>query len=143
MKKKIVRLASSILCIISLLTMFGITVNAETTARTSTYYMDGEKIYGTVTRYTKYGSGTTYCELSTAKKAVVVYFEYKTTSGQYVTTTAGSPTLTQNNATKLTRKTNTNPPSFKSSVKAYTDHYVQTRPGLLWSSYDCEDIPVA
>lgn len=114
--KKFLTLAIAVLLII----VSVISVSAEEVS-TGTVYMNGFKINGSLTAYSDYAKGHTYCEYAAAGKSAKTYFAYYNKSNQLKILEGGSENYDYTVQTGLLAVTNTAPAaSFNSYAGAKT-----------------------
>lgn len=98
-----------------------ISASANEYADTGIVYMNGFKINGTLTAYSDYAKGHTYCEYAAAGKSAKTYFAYYDKNSQVKYTEGGSENYDYTVQTGLLAVTATAPATlFKSYAGAKT-----------------------
>ena len=82
-------ISSLVLCIVIMLTSV-VSVSAVEQISTGDYYMGGYRLYGTLTVYSTYASGFTFCEKEYAHKTAYTCYAYYDTNGVIRTKSAGT-----------------------------------------------------
>lgn len=124
--KKLLKKAAALLAVVAMFVSVNIMdVGAVSSINTGNYYMNGYRLYGSLTEYPNHAQGYTYCENKSAGKIAHTIYSYRDEDGAIYSKTAGSTDYTYNGEYSLSVRTdNADPSLFYLFVGAWTQSEV-------------------